>query len=147
MQTVCEPAASDPVNVLVVDDLEDTLLTLQLLLERPGLRILTASSAAQAFRLLRQHEVALALLDVEMPHMNGFALADQMRCHEHSRHVPVIFLTGHDFDTGRVLSGYEVGAVDVLYKPVEPLVLVNKVGVFTELYRQRRELQERNAAL
>jgi diguanylate cyclase (GGDEF)-like protein len=135
------------VNVLIVDDVEDILVTTQMLLERPGLDVLTAPSAAQAFDLMRAHEVALALLDVEMPRVNGFALAEQMRGDARTRDVPIIFLTGHRFDTDRVFSGYEAGAVDILYKPIEPRVLQSKVEVFVALFRQRRELQERNAEL
>ena len=142
-----EQPPGHPINLLVVDDVEDTLLTMQMLLERPGLNVLTAGSASAAFDLLLQHEVALALLDVEMPQMNGFALAERMRGDARTRGVPIIFLTGHLFDTGRVFAGYEAGAVDGLYKPIEPRVLMSKVAVFVELYRQRRELQERNATL
>jgi diguanylate cyclase (GGDEF)-like protein len=141
------PPALRPVNVLVVDDVEDTLVTMRMLLEQPGLTVLTAPSAAEALKLLHEHEVALALLDVEMPQVNGFALAEQMRRGERTRGVPIIFISGHRFDASRVFSGYEAGAVDVLYKPVEPVVLLSKVGVFVELHRQRQELLERNEEL
>lgn len=141
------PAARHTANVLVVDDLQDNLMALRMLLERPGLTVLTATSAAEGFDALLKHDVALALLDVEMPQINGFALAERMRNHERTRDVPIIFLTGHSFNAGRAFSGYEAGAVDVLYKPVEPRVLSSKVGVFVELYQQRRELLERNAEL
>lgn len=136
-----------PVNILVVDDLEDNLLATQALLERPGLVVLVATSAAGAQRLLQEHEVALALLDVQMPEVNGFALAERMRSDERTRAVPIIFMTGNTHDPSRTFRGYEAGAVDFLLKPLEPRVLESKVSVFVELYQQRRELRERNAEL
>jgi two-component system, cell cycle response regulator len=136
-----------PVPLLVVDDVEDARETLRMLLEGPGLNVLAASSAAEAFELLLRHEVALALLDVEMPGVSGLELAERMHADPRTRDVPIMFLTGHGFDSRGVFSGYEAGAVDIIYKPVEPRVLLSKVGVFVELYRQRRELRERNAEL
>ncbi len=141
----CQTSA--PVNVLVVDDIEDNLLATELLLARPGLNVLLASSAAQALELLGHHEVALALLDVEMPEVNGFELAERTRQRHQTRQVPIIFMTGNGSDPSRTFKGYEAGAVDFLIKPVDPRVLESKVGVFVELYRQRRELRERNAEL
>ena len=139
--------APRPVNLLVVDDVEDARETLKMLLEGPGLNVLTACSAAEAFELLIRHEVALALLDVEMPGVSGLELAERMHGDARTRDVPIMFLTGHGFDSRGVFSGYEAGAVDIIYKPVEPRVLLSKVGVFVQLYRQRRELRERNAEL
>lgn len=135
------------VQVLVVDDLEDNLLTTKLLLERPGLSVLTASSGSQALELLEQHEVALTLLDVQMPQIDGFQLAERMRRNERTRNVPIIFLTGNVANSSRTFEGYEAGAVDFLFKPVDARVLESKVRVFVELYRQRRELCERNDEL
>jgi len=139
--------APRPVNLLVVDDVEDARETLRMLLEGPGLNVLTACSAAEAFDLLLRHEVALALLDVEMPGVSGLELAGRMHGDARTQDVPIMFFTGHGFDSRGVFSGYEAGAVDIIYKPVEPRVLLSKVGVFVELYRQRRELRERNAEL
>lgn len=139
--------APAPANVLVVDDVEDNLLTTQSLLVRRGLTVLIASSAAGALELLSQHEVALALLDVQMPQVNGFELAERMRRNDRTRNVPIIFMTGYASDPSRTFFGYEAGAVDFLFKPLDPRVLQSKVAVFVELYRQRRELCERNAEL
>lgn len=145
--SVAGPHPLAPVNVLVVDDVEDNLLSTRLLLARPGLSVLTASSAASALELLAQHEVALALLDVQMPDIDGFELAERMRSHAQTRSVPIIFMTGNGVDPSRTFQGYEAGAVDFLIKPVDPRVLESKVEVFVGLYRQRRELGERNAEL
>jgi diguanylate cyclase (GGDEF)-like protein len=135
------------VNILIVDDEEDILLTTQSLLVRPGLSVLIARSAAQALEVLEQHEVALAILDIQMPEVNGFELAERMRRDDHTRSVPIIFMTGNSVDPSRTFLGYEAGAVDFLFKPVDARVLESKVDVFVELYRQRRQLSERNAEL
>ena len=147
IESVAGPHPLAPVNILVVDDMEDNLLSTRLLLARPGLSVLTANSAASALELLRQHEVALALLDVQMPDIDGFELAERMRRHAPTRSVPIIFMTGNIVDPSRSFQGYEAGAVDFLIKPVDPRVLESKVGVFVGLYRQRRELVEHNVEL
>lgn len=137
----------ESVKILVVDDIEDNVLATQLLLARPGLVVLVACSAAGALDLLGQHEIALALLDVQMPEVNGFELAERMRGNDKTRSVPIIFITGDSSVMSRTFLGYEAGAVDFLFKPVDPRVLESKVRIFTELYQQRRELRERNAEL
>ncbi len=144
-----EPTSSIPIpsKVLVVDDVEDNLVMTKLLLASSDLTVLTARSAAKALELLEQHEVALALLDVQMPGVNGFELAERMRCNLATRSVPIIFVTGDGDGPSRTFRGYEAGAVDFLIKPVPPNVLLSKVQVFVELYLQRRELCERNAEL
>jgi two-component system sensor histidine kinase/response regulator len=130
----------EPVKVLLVDDTKENLVALEAVLRRPGLQILPASSGAEALELLLQHEVALAILDVQMPELDGFALASLMRGAERTKRVPIIFLTAGNRDPERVFQGYEKGAVDFLYKPVEPQVLKGKAEVFFELYRQRQGL-------
>ena len=138
---------SAPVNVLIVDDVPQNLVAMEALLRRDGLRILCASSGNEALELLLEHDVALALLDVQMPEMDGFALAELMRGSQRSRHVPIIFLTASPQDPVRSFKGYETGAVDFLHKPIEPQVILGKLGVFIELYQQKRLLKERNEAL
>jgi two-component system cell cycle response regulator len=127
--------------VLAVDDVEDILETTRLLLERPGVEVLTARSAEEALALLGRHEVALALLDVNMPRVNGFALAEAMRDNEATHETPIIFLTGGETSADRKFRGYETGAVDFLVKPVDPRVLESKVAVFVSLYRERQTLR------
>jgi two-component system, sensor histidine kinase and response regulator len=130
------------VNLLVVDDMSQNLLAMEALLARPGVRVLKASSGAEALELLLSHDVAMALLDVQMPEMDGFALAELMRGATRTRHIPIIFLTAATQDQARTFRGYEAGAVDFLYKPVEAHVLGSKVAVFIDLYVQRQRLQE-----
>ncbi|HEY1064835.1 MAG TPA: response regulator [Pirellulales bacterium] len=133
-------AATEPVHFLLVDDLEENLLALEGLLRRDGLLLLKARSGSEALELLLKYEVALALVDVQMPGMDGFELAELMRGTERTRRVPIIFLTAGGADWQRRFRGYEAGAVDFLHKPLEPDILRSKAEVFFELYRQRQEV-------
>lgn len=128
------------VKCLIVDDLEENLLAVAALLDNLDADLLQARSGAEALELLLVHDVALALLDVQMPQMDGFELAELMRGSERTRHVPIIFLTAGFSDTRRQFKGYELGAVDFLHKPIEPFVLRSKADVFFQLYRQKRQL-------
>ena len=128
------------VKCLLVDDLGENLLALSKLVERDDVEVLSAHSGVEALEILLAHEVALALIDVQMPGMDGFELAELMRGSERTRAIPIIFVTAGIGDQSRVFKGYEAGAVDFLYKPIEPRVLRNKVDVFFELNRQRQQL-------
>jgi two-component system, sensor histidine kinase and response regulator len=134
-------------SVLLVDDLPDNLEVMQVLLARPGLELVTARSAADALEVLLSREFAAAVLDVQMPGMDGFELAELMRGSQRTRHVPIIFVTAGSRDSRRVFRGYEAGAVDFLYKPLDPPVLRGKVEVFVEMYLQRRQLASQLDAL
>lgn len=131
---------SDPVKFLIVDDTPQNLVALDALLRRDGLEILHAHSGPEALELLLSHEIALALLDVHMPNMDGFELAELMRGTERTKHVPIIFVTAAASDPHRLFKGYESGAVDFLFKPIEPHALKSKADVFFDLFQQRREL-------
>ncbi|CAM2141321.1 histidine kinase [Pararobbsia alpina] len=133
-------AMSSRVKVLLVDDIEQNLVALEALLDEPQIETLRARSGADALELLLQHDFALALIDVQMPGMDGFELAEYMRGSVRTRHVPIIFLTATDRSAVRTFRGYESGAVDFLYKPFDPHILRSKVEVFVELYTQRRQL-------
>jgi signal transduction histidine kinase len=140
-----------PVKCLIVDDLEENRLALSALLRRDDVEVLTAGSGAEALELLLVHEIALAFLDVQMPEMDGFELAELIRGSERTRHIPLIFITAGGRDQQRIFRGYEAGAVDFLFKPIEPHVLASKADVFFQLHRQKQllahELQERSDAL
>lgn len=131
-----------PVNFLLVDDREENLLALAALLRRDGLQILKARSGDEALELLLRHDVALALLDVQMPDMDGFALAELMRGAERSRHIPIIFVTAAPQEQHREFRGYDAGAVDFLVKPINPRILWHKTETFFQLHRQRQQLAE-----
>ena len=136
-----------PIHFLLVDDLEENLLSLEALLRRDGLTLLKARSGDEALELLLRHDVALALVDVQMPGLDGFELAELMRGNERTRRIPIIFLTAGNADRQRRFRGYETGAVDFIYKPIEPDVLRSKADVFFELYRQRQQIAEQRDAL
>lgn len=131
-----------PVKFLLVDDLEPNLLALEGLLRRDGLELLKASSGTEALELLLVHEVSLAILDVQMPGMDGFELAELMRGTERTRCVPIIFVTAGGLDQQRRFRGYEAGAVDFIFKPIESHIIQSKAGVFFDLARQRDELRQ-----
>lgn len=138
---------TEPVNILLVDDLEENLLSLEALLRQDRLTLLKARSGDEALELLLRNDMALALLDVQMPGMDGFELAEMMRGNERARHIPIIFLTAGTTDERRRFRGYEAGAVDFIQKPIEPDILRSKVNVFLDLYRQRRQIAAQRDAL
>jgi signal transduction histidine kinase len=128
------------VKCLLVDDRAENLLALSTLLRRDDVEVLEARSGVEALDLLLSHSVALALVDVQMPDMDGFELAELMRGSERTRDVPIIFVTAGAQDQLRIFKGYETGAVDFLFKPIEPHILRNKADVFFQLYRQKQQL-------
>ncbi len=130
------------IKFLLVDDREENLVALRAILARDGLEILEARSGEEALEILLRHEVALAVLDVQMPGMDGFELAEMMRASPRTRHVPIIFVTANPQEQHRAFRGYEAGAVDFLVKPIDPWVLWHKSETFFQVYRQRQELAE-----
>jgi two-component system, sensor histidine kinase and response regulator len=138
---------AEPVNVLLVDDRVENLVSMEAVLRRPDRRLLTATSGNDALRLLLRSEVAVALLDVQMPGMDGYEIARLMRGEARTRDVPIIFVTAGDHSDHRVFQGYEVGAVDFLHKPVDPVALESKVEVFIQLHRNAAQLKALNAEL
>ncbi len=122
-------------------------MALAALLRGAGVETLTARSGREALELLLGHDVALALVDVQMPELDGFELAELMRGSSRTRHVPIIFVTAGASEPRRVFRGYDAGAVDFLFKPFDPHVLLNKVATFCELYRQRQLLARQARAL
>ncbi len=130
----------NPVYFLLVDDLEENLLSLSALLRRDGLVLLEARSGPEALELMLEYDVGLALLDVQMPGMDGFELAELMRGTERTRNIPIMFLTAGSNDRQRRFRGYETGAVDFLHKPIEPDILRSKANVFFELCLQKMQI-------
>ncbi len=125
---------------LLVDDLEENLLALEALLAREGLELHRARNGEEALELILEHEYALALLDVQMPGMDGFELAEIMRANTRSQHIPIIFLTAGIGDAARRFHGYEAGAVDFIQKPIEPTILRSKSNIFLDLFVQRQQI-------
>jgi phosphoserine phosphatase RsbU/P len=136
------PTTAPVVKLLLVDDLEENLLALDALLRRPDLQLLKAQSGTEALELLLVHDVALALIDVQMPELDGFELAELMRGSERTCRVPIIFVTAGAREAKRIFQGYDAGAVDFLFKPIDEHILRHKVDTFVELHRQRQQLAE-----
>ncbi|MDI1339342.1 hybrid sensor histidine kinase/response regulator [Polaromonas sp.] len=137
----------DVAKVLIVDDLPGNLLALNALIRRDGREIYQASSGEEALDLLLEHDFALALLDVQMPGMSGLELAGLMRGTEKTRQIPIIFVTAAGKEQNYAFTGYETGAVDFLYKPLDVDAVRSKVNVFVELYNQRMETRQQVVAL
>jgi PAS domain S-box-containing protein len=138
---------SEPVNILLVDDRPGNLQALQATLARPDYRLILAHSGPEALRLVLREEVALILLDVAMPGMDGFETARIVKQREQSRSIPIIFVTASVHDMQHVFRGYTVGAVDYLRKPLDPFAVRSKVAVFVELFRQRRRIERQATQL
>ena len=137
----------EPVNILVVDDEPKNLAVLESILDHPDYRLIRANSGQQALMALVTHEFAVLVLDVRMPDMTGFELAQMIKDRKKTSKVPIIFLTAYDNDERHILEGYGSGAVDYLHKPVNASVLRSKVAVFAELYRKGRALKQANESL
>lgn len=127
-------------KLLIVDDLPENLVALEALIKGEDRAVFKATSADQALSLLLEHEFALAILDVQMPGMNGFELAELMRGTEMTKHIPIVFVSAAGREMNYAFKGYETGAVDFLHKPLDTHAVKSKVTVFTELYRQRKAL-------
>ncbi|HEY4369454.1 MAG TPA: ATP-binding protein [Steroidobacteraceae bacterium] len=129
-------------RILLVDDIEENLIALEAAIRRDDAEIVSARSGMQALELILQYEFALAFVDVQMPEMDGFELAELMRGAERSKYIPIIFVTAGAGDVQRMFRGYESGAVDFLFKPVDPHMLRQKTETFIGLDQQRKLLAQ-----
>jgi diguanylate cyclase (GGDEF)-like protein len=134
-------------KVLVVDDRAENRTALEALLEDLPVEVLCADSGEVALEQMLEHSFAVVLMDVQMPGMDGFETVAMMRQHRRTAHTPVVFVTAISTERRFVQQGYEVGAVDYLFKPLDPEILRSKVGVFVELYEMSRLLEQKNAEL
>lgn len=141
------PVTDQVVEILIVDDEDRNLDALSVILEHPGYRLLRARSGDEALRLLLKHEVAAIVLDVRMPGLSGYELAQLIKGSHRHREIPIVFLTAHLLDDEDVIAGYGAGAVDYLTKPVNPSILRQKIAVFADLFRKTRELAYLNETL
>ena len=137
----------DPSKILIVDDLPENLQALEALLRHEQRAIYQAASGEQALALLLEHEFALAILDVQMPGMDGFELAEVMRSTTRTRHIPIVFVSAAGRELDYAFKGYESGAVDFMYKPLDADAVRSKVNVFVALDQQRRETRRQMLAL
>jgi PAS domain S-box-containing protein len=136
-----------PVEILLVDDRPENLLALEAILEPLNQKLVRAHSGDEALRKLLRHDVAVILLDVQMPGINGFETARIIKSRERTRYIPIIFLTAISKEEEYVFEGYSVGAVDYLAKPFQPDILRSKVNVFVDLYLKQKQLSEQQQML
>ena len=129
-------------KILIVDDRPENLLTLEGILESPDLTIIKANSGNEALGLLLEHKFALVLLDVQMPGMDGFETAEIMRSNEKTKNVPIIFITAISKQRRHIFKGYDTGAVDYLYKPLDLEILKSKIKAFIEFFKHKQALEE-----
>lgn len=138
---------ADRVNILLVDDRPENLLALEAILEPLGQNLIRAESGADALKQVLALDFAVILLDVQMPGMNGFEVAEIIKSRERSRTIPIIFLSAISKEDAYVFKGYSMGAVDYVFKPFNTDVLRSKVAVFVELFVKQRELQNQGELL
>lgn len=139
--------SNEKIKLLIVDDLSENLKALDAILRAPDRVILQASSGVDALELLLEHDFALAIIDVQMPDMDGFQLAELMRGTEKTKHVPIVFVTAAGKELNYAFKGYGAGAVDVLYKPLDINAVKSKASVFAELFRHRVAFEQQVKAL
>ena len=128
-------------KILLVDDREDNLLSIETILEPAGYTFVKALSGREALKvLLNEFDFALILMDVKMPNLNGFETASLIYQRDKLRHIPIIFITANNYGDEQIFKGYMTGAVDYIYKPINPDLLRAKVGVFIDLYKKNHRL-------
>ncbi len=135
-------------KILLVDDREDNLLSIESILSPAGYTFIKALSGREALKiLLHEHDFALILMDVKMPNLNGYETASLIYQREKLKHIPIIFITANNYGEEHVFKGYKSGAVDYIYKPINPDLLRAKVAVFIDLYTKNRMLQAQEQKL
>jgi PAS domain S-box-containing protein len=139
--------SAEQASILLVDDREENLLALEAVLEPLGHRLVSVTSGALALREILLSDFACILLDVQMPELDGFELAALIKERKRSQHIPIIFVTALSKDDRNVYRGYSAGAVDYIFKPIDPDVLRSKVSVFVDLWAKTKQLQEQAAQL
>jgi two-component system cell cycle response regulator len=142
-----EKQGDQPPKILIVDDNVENLIALEKILADLDVVFVRALSGDEALASLLEHDFALILLDVQMPDMDGFETAELIRSDENSKHIPIVFVTAISKDQAYVFKAYASGAVDYLFKPLEPDILKSKVGVFVDLYKQKTVIAQANAQL
>jgi len=135
-------------KILLVDDREDNLLSIEAILAPSGYQFIKATSGRQALKvLLTEFDFAIILMDVKMPNLNGFETAALIYERERLRHIPIIFITANNYGDENVFKGYQSGAIDYIFKPFNPDVLRAKVAVLIDLYKKNRLLLEQEQKL
>jgi len=129
-------------NILIVDDLRTNIMALSMILRKVDANLLSAQSGNEALSIVLEEEITLILLDVNMPEMDGFEVASFLKEDEKTKHIPIIFVTAMDRDDKNSIKGYNSGAVDFIYKPIDPFILLSKINVFLDLWHLKVGLEE-----
>ena len=136
------------INILIVDDRKENLLVMESILEPLKVNIITANSGNEGLGHLFDKQFAVVLIDVQMPEMDGFEMAEIMRSSDRTRHIPIIFVTAISKEQEYVFKGYDSGAVDYLFKPIrEPKVIMSKVKIFIDIYKQKQMILDQASML
>lgn len=138
---------AEQIDVLIVDDDKVNLVLLEGILKSLDVNVVRAQSGREAIDHVGRHDFAVILLDIMMPGLDGFETAEILRSQDHSQHIPIIFVTAISKEQHHVFKGYELGAVDYMFKPVNPDILKSKVNVFVDLHRNKRKLEEKTYEL
>src|SRR5436853_4390429 len=142
------PIVANAIKLLIVDDREDNLFSMETILEQDGYTVVKANSGRAALRLLlKEDDFTLILMDVQMPDLNGFETATLIYERDKLKHIPIIFITANDYGYDSIFKGYQMGGVDYIYKPINPELLRAKVAVFVELYTKNHQLLEQEKKL
>jgi signal transduction histidine kinase len=148
LTSIDKPFTKSEMKILVVDDREDNLFSIETILERDVYTIVKATSGRAALKiLLHQHDFTLILMDVQMPDMNGFETASLIYQRDKLKHIPIIFVTAHNYEEEKMFEGYKMGAVDFIYKPINPELMRYKVSVFAEIFRKNAQLLQQEKKL
>ena len=136
-----------PVNILIVDDREENIIALEALLKRNDIRIFSTTSPNDALRIAWENNIAIALVDVQMPEMDGFELVQMLKSNPRTRDILIIFVTAISKETKYAVKGFGAGAVDYLYKPLDPYITSAKVDSFIQLARNQADVKLMNEEL
>jgi|SRR5690606_33376236 len=139
-----DPVADLP-KVMIVDDRSENLVALEAILQGLPVQIVSVDSGEAALKQLLLQDIALILLDAQMPEMDGFETAQRIRQRERTRNIPIVFLTAVDYDAHLAMQGYASGAIDYITKPIDPWILRAKVSVLVELWEKNRRIRTQAA--
>ncbi len=139
---------ADDLKILIIDDNENNLYTLECILKQTkDITVLQSSSGLKGIEILKKEQVHLVIVDIQMPVMNGFEFANTLKDDENLKHIPIIFLTAYFKSDEFATRGYKLGAFDYLTKPIDEHRLLNKVSLYSQLYKQAAELKRVNVEL
>ncbi|MCH4887883.1 diguanylate cyclase [Acidaminobacter sp. JC074] len=134
-------------NVLIVDDIEANRISFKAVINAPNIRLFEAKNGGECLKILMRESIDLVLLDIQMPDITGFEVAELMRENDRTKDIPIIFITAINKEEEYVFKGYELGAVDYLYKPIKKEILKSKVNVFVKLHVQAKVIEKKSEEL